>query len=107
MADSLRIELVDDTAISPKLIHGQRWSCACPITCRLTGGDLVCIYRKGKEKHSRDGILLAQRSSDAGQTWSPPITIYDGMRGPRPESVHAKMYKKKLKVRKKKNLKKK
>ena len=89
MADSLRIELVDDTAISPKLIHGQRWSCACPITCRLTGGDLVCIYRKGKEKHSRDGILLAQRSSDAGQTWSPPITIYDGMRGPRPESVHA------------------
>jgi hypothetical protein len=47
------------------------------------------VHRRGKEKHSRDGIFMVQRSTDGGRTWSEPITVYDGMRLAVPESVHA------------------
>jgi len=49
---------------------------------------ISCVSIKGSAKHARDGILLLQRSSDAGRTWSAPTTTYDGMKGEHPESVH-------------------
>ena len=65
------------------------WACAFPVSCRLAGGRIVCAYRRGREKHSRDGVLMVQGSADDGRTWSEPATIFDGLGGIQPESVHA------------------
>lgn len=89
MADRMKIKILDDVTASPKLTDGERRSFASPATCRLQNGDILCVYRRGKDKHSRDGVFMVQRSTDAGRTWSEPIVIYDGMRLAVPESVHA------------------
>src|SRR5262249_48334932 len=78
-----------DVAVTPDSGAGERRSCASPMTCRLQNGDILCVYRRGTEKHSRDGVLIVQRSTDGGSSWSEPITIHDGMRSALPESVHA------------------
>lgn len=62
--------------------------CAYPFSCRLRDGSVLCAYRAGKEKHSRDGVLLTQRSTDGGMRWSEPAVVFDGLRGEAPESVH-------------------
>src|SRR5438132_5875955 len=85
----MKIKILNDVAVSPNLGAGERRSCSSPMTCRLQNGDILCVYRRGREKHSRDGVFIVQRSMDAGRTWSEPITIHDGMRHPVAESVHA------------------
>lgn len=85
----MNVKILNDVAVSPKLAAGERRSCASPMTCRLGNGDILCVYRRGREKHSRDGIFIVQRSMDGGRTWSDPITIHDAMNQSVPESVHA------------------
>ncbi len=84
------VELLSDVAVSPNLArHESQVACAYPFSCRLSNGDLVCVYRRGRDKHSRDGVLVGHRSTDGGANWSEPIVIYDGMGKAQPESVHA------------------
>ena len=84
-----QLEILDDVPVSPNLRDGARdVTCFCPTTCLLGDGSVVCSYRSGREKHSRDGILVSQRSLDGGRTWLEPVVIYDGMGGVAPQSVH-------------------
>ena len=85
----MKIHILDDRPVSPGSVGGARRSFATPTSCRLRTGEILCVYRIGREKHSRDGIFAAQRSADDGRSWSEPITIYDGMQRSVPESVHA------------------
>lgn len=55
--------------------------CAYPLTTVTADGGLVCLYRRGREKHSYDGVLLSQRSSDGAATWQgSPIQMWDSDR---------------------------
>jgi hypothetical protein len=86
---NVNIDILDDVAVSPNLDEGaQNDVCVYPLPCRLDNGDLLCVYRRGKEKHSLDGVLVAQRSTDGGANWSEQIIIYDGTHQKHPESVH-------------------
>ena len=85
----MKVKILNDVAISPYLSEGERRSCASPMTCRLENGDILCVYRRGSKKHSRDAVFIVQRSTDGGGTWSDSITIHDGMNQSVPESVHA------------------
>ena len=84
----MNINILDDVAVSPNLDKGaQNDVCVYPLPCQLNNGDLLCVYRQGKEKHSLDGVLIAQRSTDGGANWSEQIIIYDGTQQSHPESV--------------------
>jgi len=85
---AMRATIFQDGPVSPRESGGEPRACAFPATCCLANGDIVCVYRRGKEKHSRDGVFVAQRSGDAGRTWSEPVMIFDGLSRPVPESVH-------------------
>ena len=72
----MNIHILDDAAVSPNLDkEAQNDVCAYPLTSRLNNGDLLCVYRQGKEKHSYDGKLIVQRSTDSGANWSEQIII--------------------------------
>lgn len=76
--------------VSPNLAAGNHAVvCVYPSLAVLRDGSVVCVYRQGKAKHSRDGVFCAQRSSDGGRSWSEPVSVYDGMSSPKPECVHA------------------
>jgi hypothetical protein len=78
-----------DVAISPNLLAGDASDVsAFPSACRVQDG-IVCVYRSGSAKHSRDGVLLSQSSTDGGNSWSTPTTIFNRMQNAEPESVHA------------------
>jgi len=84
------IDIASDVAVSPNLTRGSAdVACAFPSPCRLQSGGLVCVYRQGSDKHSPDGVLVAQHSTDDGRSWSPPVTVFGGLARPNAESVHA------------------
>jgi Neuraminidase (sialidase) len=85
----MKVKILNDVVVSPNLGAGEPRSCSSPMTCRLQNGDILCVYRRGTTKHSRDAVFIVQRSADAGHTWSDPIPVHDGMSHPIPESVHA------------------
>src|SRR5579872_5709874 len=86
----MNIDILQDKAISPNLDrHDQRDVCAYPVPCKLQNGDLVCSYRQGTAKHSRDGVLIIQRSADGGINWCEPVSVFDGLQKSSPESVHS------------------
>lgn len=77
-----------DVAVSPNLADGDVSAVAAfPSVCR-TQDTIVCVYRQGVAKHSRDGVLLSQSSTDGGRTWSPRTTIFNRMGAVDAESVH-------------------
>jgi hypothetical protein len=77
-----------DVAVSPNVVSEDVSNVsAFPSVCRVQD-TVVCIYRSGSAKHSRDGVLLSQSSIDGGESWSPPSTIFDRMHDADPESVH-------------------
>ncbi len=77
-----------DSVVSPNLAVGDVSDVSVyPSTCRV-GNTIVCVYRRGSAKHSRDGVLLAQSSSDGGKSWSPPACVFDQIGADEPESVH-------------------
>ncbi|MEI8309211.1 MAG: sialidase family protein [Verrucomicrobiota bacterium] len=81
----MTVRILDDVSVSPL----TQAACAFPVACRLQDGGLLCAYRRGTAKHSRDAVFLVQRSMDDGRTWGDPVCVFDGMRGEAPESVHA------------------
>jgi hypothetical protein len=84
------VQILSDVAVSPNLaVNDPGVTCAYPLPCRLADGSLVCSYRRGREKHSRDGVLVCQRSRDEGRVWEGPVEVFDGPRNREPESVHA------------------
>ncbi len=86
----MKVTILDDVAVSrPGPVEGAGSVCAFPSACRLPGGRILCSYRQGREKHSRDGVLRTQWSDDEGITWSAPVTIFDAMGGVQPRSVHS------------------
>jgi len=82
------IKVISDVAVSPNLEGGDvPKTCAYPNITVGKDGDLICLYRVGKEKHSYDGVLLSQRSTDMGSTWDDPVLICDKTGITPPESV--------------------
>jgi hypothetical protein len=84
----MRTTVRHDIVVSPNLAAANPSDVSVyPCSCRV-GDEIVCVYRRGEAKHSRDGVLLAQSSADGGATWSTPVVVFDGMHGVTPESVH-------------------
>lgn len=82
-------DILDDVSVSPNLEScNADITCFCPTPCLLDDGSIVCSYRRGREKHSRDGTLVCQKSCDGGRTWLDPVVIFDGMQNSEPLSVH-------------------
>ena len=75
----MQIEVLADKAVSPNLeARDSGVTCAYPSATRLPGGAIACVYRAGTEKHSYDGRLMLQTSSDGGDSWSEPLVVFDG-----------------------------
>ena len=72
----MNVEVLSDAALST----ANHLTCAYPLATSCRDGSVVCLYRVGREKHSYDGILVSQRSADLGQSWSEPVTVFDGRR---------------------------
>lgn len=85
----MEITILDDVTVSPSVQQGERWACAFPTACRLSDGTVLVAYRRGREKHSRDGVFEVQRSTDGGRSWTGPVVVFDEMSGGAPLSVHA------------------
>lgn len=84
----MKVKVLYDIAVSKNIMeHSQYASCAYPLTTLTTNGTIFCVYRCGKEKHSYDGIWVVQNSTDNGQSWSEPVTIFDGRQLEPPESA--------------------
>ena len=67
---------------------------AFPDICRLHNGDLFCVFYSGyghvstpSDKWPKGGRIMAVRSSDNGQSWSPPVVIIDSNHDDRDPSV--------------------
>jgi len=86
----MSIDILHDRAVthdSPGAETGL--TCVYPVPCVLHDGSVVCVYRRGSTKHSRDGALVCRRSTDRGATWGKPVPIFDRMTESAPLSVHA------------------
>ena len=78
MMSMMKLNLLSDVAVSPNLNDStQPPTCSYPFTTVMNDGTVVMVYRGGAEKHTYDGILFSQRSSDGGQTWSAPVVVCD------------------------------
>jgi sialidase-1 len=51
--------------------------CAWPAIARTAEGDIVVLYTRTEEHLGPDGQILLSRSTDNGETWQPPVVIYD------------------------------
>lgn len=84
----MRVEILSDGPVTLNLaLKDPGVACAYPQTTVLENGDAACLYRQGASKHSYDGILMLQRSSDKGATWSEPLVVFDGRATEPPQSV--------------------
>ena len=84
----MRITVRHDIVVSPNHAAASPLDVSVyPCACRV-GNDVVCVYRRGTAKHSRDGVLLTQSSADGDASWAAPVTIFNGMHDTTHESVH-------------------
>jgi sialidase-1 len=84
----LKVNILNDSAVSPNFDANMLDQvCVYPLTCKLDNGEVLCLYRQGKEKHSFDGVLVVQKSIDGGITWLDQRVVYNGMSGESPESA--------------------
>src|SRR6516225_37510 len=67
---------------------------AFPDICRLSNGDLVCVFYSGyghvstpNTRWPRGGRIMMVRSSDNGTSWSKPIVVIDTDQDDRDPSV--------------------
>ena len=75
----MRLEILTDQAVSPNLAASDpATTCAYPLTALLKDGAIATVYRQGETKHSHDGILVMQLSTDGGRTWSAQRVVFDG-----------------------------
>lgn len=83
------VEIISDSFIAGHDDAGTAASAEVyPSICQLRDGQVLCMYRAGAEKHSRDGKLVLQRSRDSGVTWGRPEVLFDRSREIHGESVH-------------------
>jgi len=76
----MQVEIVHDAPVSPNLAAGDGGTCrAYPLTTPLRDGSVVTVYRRGQSKHSHDGVLVMQKSSDGGTSWDDPTVVFDGI----------------------------
>jgi len=84
----MKITILSDEPMSPNLAaRDPGTACAYVQTTTTANGDLYCLYRRGSTKHGPDGVLVVQRSSDGGKTWSEPLTVFDRTAQDPPDSV--------------------
>ncbi len=84
----MQLEILFDVAVSPNLGAGDRsHACAFPLSARLADGSVVCLYRQGTTKHSHDGVLLMQHSTDGGLHWAAPQTVANGLQATPTQTV--------------------
>ena len=83
-----RVELLWDRPVSPNLVAADATiACAYARATQLDDGRIVCVYRRGKTKHSHDGRLVMQSSSNGGQSWSEPETLFERIESSPTETV--------------------
>ena len=73
----MKVDVIHDVIVSTGT-QSEDQACAYPLMALTADGAIVCMYRRGTEKHSYDGILVSQRSTDLGKTWSDPTMLFDG-----------------------------
>ena len=78
----MKIDVLHDVAVS----SATDLACAYPQPAVAGDGSVVCIYRRARKKHSYDGVLVSQRSTDLGRTWSPATIVFDGQERQPPHS---------------------
>ena len=84
----MRVKVLYDVRASSDFCErGETHVCAYPLSEVADDGSLICLYRRGRQKHSYDGVLISQRSLDGGRTWSAPNTICDMLELDPPQSV--------------------
>ena len=82
----MHIEVLHDTVLN---FQAEPEACAYPFTTLTREVEIVCVYRRGKDKHSTDGAFVSQRSIDDGLSWNRPVVIFDGRSSEPRESVGA------------------
>ena len=82
------VEVLSDAAVSPDP-RDDRGVSVYPVPCVLDDGSVICAYRQGSTKHSRDASLLCCRSTDRGLTWQHPVDVFDRRSAAAALSVHA------------------
>lgn len=86
----MNVEVLWDRPLSRNLTGDEEpKTCAYPTASMGPNGDILCSYRRGREKHSYDGVLVVRTSSDQGETWSDPVSAFDGLALDPPKSVVA------------------
>lgn len=61
-------------------VYGKRDEyCAWPSIARLAGGALVVAFCRSEEHLGPSGEILVVRSTDNGETWSEPVTVYNSI----------------------------
>jgi len=56
--------------------EGAEGSCAFPGSARVVpSGEVLAVYRRGTSHTSKDGVIVAKRSTDGGETWGSEYTI--------------------------------
>ncbi len=84
----MNVEILHDQPVSRNFLETPGGlTCAFPQVTAMANGDVACLYRQGITKHSHDGILLLQTSSDRGASWSEPGVVFDGRDSTPPETV--------------------
>ena len=61
--------------------------CAWPAIARTSTGDIVVLYTRSEEHLGPDGEILLSRSTDNGNSWEPPVVIYDTLADDRESGV--------------------
>jgi len=75
----MNVEILYDVPVSQNFsAHDSRICCAYPLTTMCQNGTVAIAYRCGTSKHSYDGELVMQVSTDNGKTWDSARTIFCG-----------------------------
>ena len=90
-ARGVELEVLHDVVVTGDSRGGAEAGpvCVYPVPCVLDDGSVVCVYRSGSAKHSRDAVLMCRRSTDRGKTWTRPVPAFDRRDAPEPLSLHA------------------
>lgn len=83
-----QFRVISDVVVSDNN-ESRDLTCVYPLTIATDEGALVCVYRRGQTKQSYEGVLVSQRSSDKGQTWSTPAIVCDKRHLQPPQSVNS------------------
>lgn len=70
-----KIEKMDLLALQQVVVSESQEHLAFPSIEKLSSGELVCVFRRGRGHVSPDGNILLSRSNTNGYSWTPPDTI--------------------------------